>query len=85
MTMHNVCFYGHVRTLPYYILEESNFNVRYVRLCDLNILEKMVELFANRGDTDQILHSAASDLGLHCLPITLLGGLQTTMGQYLPT
>ena len=45
----------------------------------------MVELFANRGDTDQILHSAASDLGLHCLPITLLGGLQTTMGQYLPT
>ena len=33
----------------------------------------MVELFANSDDTDQMLHSAASDLGLHCLPITLLG------------
>ena len=33
----------------------------------------MVELFTNRGDPDQTLHSAASDLGLHCLPVTLLG------------
>ena len=35
----------------------------------------MVELFANNGDLDQKLqkHSAASDLDLHCLPITLLG------------
>ena len=33
----------------------------------------MVELFANSGDPDQMLHSAASDLGLHCLPVTLLG------------
>ena len=33
----------------------------------------MVELFANSGDPDQMPHSAASDLGLHCLPITLLG------------
>ena len=28
----------------------------------------MVELFANSGDPDQMPHSAASDLGLHCLP-----------------
>ena len=34
---------------------------------------KMVKLFANSEDPDQMLHSAASDLGLHCLPITLLG------------
>ena len=27
-------------------------------------------IFANSGDTDQMPHSAASDLGLHCLPIT---------------
>ena len=27
-------------------------------------------IFANSGDTDQTPHSAASDLGLHCLPIT---------------
>ena len=33
----------------------------------------MVELFANSGDPDQTLHSVASDLGLHCLPITPLG------------
>ena len=33
----------------------------------------MVELFANSGDPEQTLHSAASDLGLNCLPITLLG------------
>ena len=33
---------------------------------------KMVELFAI-DDPDQMPHSAASDLGLHCLPITLLG------------
>ena len=32
----------------------------------------MVKLFANSGDLDQTPHSAASDLGLHCLPITLL-------------
>ena len=32
----------------------------------------MVELFANIGDPDQTPHSAASDLGLHCLLINLL-------------
>ena len=33
----------------------------------------MVEIFANSGDPDQTPHSAASDLGLHCLPVTRLG------------
>ena len=37
---------------------------------------KMAKLFANSGDPDQTPHSAASDLGLHCLPITLLGVFQ---------
>ena len=32
----------------------------------------MAKLFVNNGDPDQTPHSAASDLGLHCLPITLL-------------
>ena len=32
----------------------------------------MAKLFANSGDPDQAPHSAASDLGLHCLPFTLL-------------
>ena len=34
----------------------------------------MAKLFANSGDPDQTPHSAASDLGLHCLPITLSQG-----------
>ena len=50
---------------------ESNFSFRYDRLCDF--LEKMAKLFANSGKPDQTLHSAACDLGLHCLPITLFG------------
>ena len=33
--------------------------------------EPPAKLFANSGDPDQILHSAESDLGLHCLPITI--------------
>ena len=33
----------------------------------------MVELFAYSGDPDQMLRSVASYLGLHCLPVTLLG------------
>ena len=32
----------------------------------------MAKLFANSGDPDQMPYSAASDLGLHCLPINLL-------------
>ena len=33
----------------------------------------MAEAFANSEDLDQMPCSAASDLGLHSLPITLLG------------
>ena len=33
----------------------------------------MVELFANSEDPDQTPRSAASDLGLHSLPVTRLG------------
>ena len=38
----------------------------------------MAELLTNSGIPDQTSRSVASDLGLHCLPITLLGvsGLQ---------
>ena len=59
-------------TSPNYILENFNFDFRYVRLCDSDILKrKMVKLFANSGDRDQMSYSAASDLGLYCLPITI--------------
>ena len=30
-------------------------------------------VFANNGDPDQTPHFVASDLGLHCFPIFLLG------------
>ena len=33
----------------------------------------MVELLANSGDPDQMLHSVKPDLGLYCLPATRLG------------
>ena len=33
----------------------------------------MAKLFASSGDPIKMPHSVASDLGLHCLPITLLG------------
>ena len=33
----------------------------------------MAKLFATSGDPDKMSRSVASDLGLHCLPITLLG------------
>ena len=32
----------------------------------------MVELIANSRDPDKMLHSVASDLSLHCLPVTCL-------------
>ena len=43
----------------------------------------MAKVFANSGDPDQTPHSAASDLGLHCLPIILLevSGLQWLNGS----
>ena len=33
----------------------------------------MDELFANSGEPDQMPHAAASDQGLHCLPVPPLG------------
>ena len=33
-------------------------------------LKEKANLFVNSGDPDQTPHSAVSDLGLHCLPIT---------------
>ena len=35
----------------------------------------MAKLIANSEDHDKVSHSAASDLDLHCLPITLMRGV----------
>ena len=40
-----------------------------------------LHVFVYSGDPDQMPHSAASDLGLHSLQITLLWGLQIKMGK----
>ena len=44
----------------------------------------MAKLFANSGDPDQMQQNVASDLGLHCLPITLLGVSRLQWVKYLP-
>ena len=36
----------------------------------------MANLIANSVNTDQMLHISASNLGLHCLPVTLLGAFR---------
>ena len=60
------------RNSPYYILEESNVDFRYVRLCDLDIpREKCLNYLQIVEDPGQTPRSAASDLGLHCLPVIL--------------
>ena len=60
-------------TPPHYILEESNFNCRHVKLCDLDIpRNEMAKLFAKREDPDQMLYNASSDLNLHCLKFSIL-------------
>ena len=56
------------------ISEEYKFSFRYVRLCDLDIArKKMAKLFVNSGDPNQMPHTAASVLGLHCLLVALFG------------
>ena len=45
----------------------------------------MVELFSNSGDPDQTSRSAASDLGLHCLPITTCTLLGVSQLQWVNT
>ena len=48
-------------------------SISYVRVFLLfSYFVKISELNANSVDLDQMLHSAASDLGLHCLPMSLL-------------
>ena len=42
-------------------------------MCFRHTKRRMAKLFANSGDADQKPHSAASDQGLHCLPVTLFG------------
>ena len=59
---------------PHYILEDSYFNFRYVRLCDWAISTENWLNYLQTVETQiRWAWSAASDLGLHYLPVTLLG------------
>ena len=51
-----------------YMLEETNCHYRCVR----SILSPFNSILAKNVDPDQMPHCVASDLGLHCLPLTLL-------------
>ena len=53
-------------------MEELNFSIWYASLCGLAIPREKWFNYLQTVETDQMPHSAASDLGLHCLPITLL-------------
>ena len=53
-----------------YILEESICYLRDIRYKFLGLIgSRQKLLIANSGDPDQMPHYAASDLGLHCLPV----------------
>ena len=54
-----------------YQLDESVFNFRGV-WCIFSVLFYFWKKFmlANSGDPDQTVRSVASDLGLHCLPMS---------------
>ena len=54
-------------TLPYNILEDSNFNFRYVRLCDLDVHREKWLNYLQMVETLIRTCFAMSDLGLHCL------------------
>ena len=53
----------------HYILEESNFNFRYVGLRDLDIPRKKWLNYLQAVETNQTSHSEVFDLGLPCLPV----------------
>ena len=62
------------RPFHYYMLDESICHFRSVGfiLSLKTTLFLMEILFANNVDPDQTPHYVASDLSLHCLPMTLL-------------
>ena len=53
-------------------LDRSISYIRSVWLVLLSYFVEIPELNANSVDPDQMPHSVASDLGLHCLPMSLL-------------
>ena len=72
----HMCFMQSI--LTHFRLNEppSNFNFRYVRLCDLDIPREKWPNYANSGGPGKMLHSASCGQTLHCLPILWLSRLK---------
>ena len=49
------------------------FDFKYDKLYDIDIHQEKWLSYLQKRDPDQRPRSVASDLGLHCLPVTLLG------------
>ena len=62
------------------MLAESICYFRVVGTFVAFILFLMEVLLANSVDPDQMPHYVASDLGLHCLPMTPFTGFKISMG-----
>ena len=61
------------RLFHFFMLNKSSCPYRGVLFFDpFNLFLMENQLLANTADPDQITHYVTSDLGLHCLPITLL-------------
>ena len=77
--LQTLAFFGGADPLAQCILKRISHTIYWkspisILGLDLDIpIENKDKLFANSGDPDQTIWSAASDLGLHCLPITRLG------------
>ena len=72
-------FYPACRELTHFILNRLSHTIYWkspISILGMSsyimyiFLDKKAKLFAHSGDIDQMPHSAATDLGLHCLPIT---------------
>ena len=67
------------------MLDESICHFRGVRSILLLLLYFWQRIMlANTVDLDQMQHHLASDLDLHCLPITLFTGFQVRLGYNFP-
>ena len=53
-------------------MDQSISSKRGVWFLLLPCFARIPVLYANSVDSDQMPHSAVSDLGLHCLPMSLL-------------
>ena len=79
------CALTHLCQVDFYLnsLDRSTSYTRGVWLVFIIIIVEISELIANSVDPDQTPRSAASGLGLHCLPMSLLCDARCKWVQHL--